>query len=258
MSLSHVFVGERTHPEDEEGINLARYDFASQHVKGKNVIDIGCGSGYGTSVLAAGGAKSALGIDYDPKVIQYAKKTYKMKNLKYQNVNVAKLSNKGKYDAVTAFEVIEHIQADQEFVKLISSLLEKNGQAYISTPNKLISSPGMDIPPNPYHVREYTPQEFQDILAKCFGKVELYGLKIKNKKKVNEENSVQSSLRWRIASSLVKMRLVRRCVNYLPRGIKRKFTGEDKLHFERTDFGLVKTGISTAPYMLAICSLKKV
>lgn len=256
MNLSYIFAGERTHPEDEEGINISRYDFAGKSVKGKTVIDLGCGSGYGTWVLANNGAKMAIGIDYDPKVIQYAKKKYKLRNLKYQNVNSSILTKRDKFQIVTAFEVIEHIKDDFEFVRLIKELLAQNGIAFISTPNKLISSPGMDTPPNPYHIREYTPTDFKKILSNDFSSVVLYGLKVKNQKIKAEEDSVHSSLRWKIASAIVRVRIIRKLMNYFPRDLKRKVTGEHKLKFSREDFGLVQGSINTAPYMLAICSQK--
>ncbi|MFM7116190.1 MAG: class I SAM-dependent methyltransferase, partial [Planctomycetota bacterium] len=57
--------------------HLARYRFASSYVSGKDVVDIACGTGYGTRLLCESGkAKSVLGIDIDDAAIAYARKKH--------------------------------------------------------------------------------------------------------------------------------------------------------------------------------------
>ena len=71
--------GERILLEKETPLMIARhfcaYRFAKSLVSGKEVLDMGCGEGYGSDFMA-GYAKSVLGSDYDKTVVDYAKNIY--------------------------------------------------------------------------------------------------------------------------------------------------------------------------------------
>ncbi|MFD1014600.1 class I SAM-dependent methyltransferase [Winogradskyella rapida] len=77
------------------------------------------------------------------------------------------------YDAVVSIEVIEHVEADEAFVKHISEVIKPGGWAYLTTPNgDFIKNEGPDK--NPDHVRHYTRQELHDLLAPYFKTVDVH------------------------------------------------------------------------------------
>ncbi|MCX7549069.1 methyltransferase domain-containing protein [Xanthomarina sp. F1114] len=77
------------------------------------------------------------------------------------------------YDAVVSIEVIEHVPADDLFVKHIAQVIKKGGWAYFTTPNgDYIKNEGPGK--NPDHIRHYTKAQLQTLLEKYFDKVEVH------------------------------------------------------------------------------------
>src|ERR1017187_3861818 len=56
--------------------HIHRYRFASKWVKGKRVLDIASGEGYGTFGLLSAGAKSVIGVDIDEEACAHAARKY--------------------------------------------------------------------------------------------------------------------------------------------------------------------------------------
>lgn len=173
--------GERILLEKETPLMIARhfcaYKFASQFVSQKNVLDIGCGEGYGSNFLA-GSAKAVSGLDYDKEVIEYAKAKYHKENLKFNCLDVENLSSlTEKFDVICSFQNIEHIQNTQKLLNNINNLLADKGLFICSTCNMKDASAGRDEPFNKFHVREYLADEFKELLEKHFKEVEIFGLR---------------------------------------------------------------------------------
>ena len=173
--------GERILPEIETPLMIARhfsaYQFAKDYCKGKNVLDIGCGEGYGSDYLS-GFAKSVTAIDYDAAAVEHAKGKYRKGNLTFRRLDVKGLSSlSDKFGAICCFQVIEHIADTESFLKDIGQMLDTSGIFIVSTCNKLDSSPGSDIPLNKFHVKEYFFRDFKELLDKHFASVHIVGLK---------------------------------------------------------------------------------
>ena len=173
--------GERILLEKESPLMIARhfsaYQFAKECIQDKEVLDIGCGEGYGSYFLA-GYAKSVMAVDYDKSVIAYASDKYKKYNLLFCVLEAKDLCSINKqFDTLCSFQVIEHIINPNIFLENIKVLLKNNGVFICSTPNKLDVSPGSDAPLNKFHVKEYLFDEFKDLLQQYFESVELFGLK---------------------------------------------------------------------------------
>ena len=164
------YTGERMVPGEVPSIfffdHLRRYYFISKLCKCKSVLDVGCGNGYGSSILADK-AKCVVGIDVEKEDIYNARHTYKKKNLKFilGGLSSKELINK-KYDVVCSFEVIEHVNDQDGFVCGIKNLMKKSGISVISTPNKLVVSPNSKKPSNPFHTKEF---EYTDSRLACLG-----------------------------------------------------------------------------------------
>lgn len=155
--------------------HYVRYIFASKFVKDKRVLDVACGSGYGCDILLKGGASEVIGVDISNEAISYCKNNYHDKNLKFEQGNALSLNFKNKsFDIITAFEFIEHIKEGEEFIRECKCVLKDDGILILSTPNKEVY--GTDHPLNvkeinPFHVKEYSKKEFEDLLKKFFDNV---------------------------------------------------------------------------------------
>jgi ubiquinone/menaquinone biosynthesis C-methylase UbiE len=163
------FTGERLVPDKSshslEAEHRARYEFAKELVKGKKVLDLGCGAGYGSFMLSEV-AESVVGVDISPEAIDHAKETYKSSNLGFVVGDVGKLPFKDReFNACVCFEVIEHIDNPNDLLKEVSRILDPKGVFVISTPNRAVK---ISSTPNPFHKKEYTVNEFTSMLRKFF------------------------------------------------------------------------------------------
>ena len=169
------FTGERIVPgrtaealfrEHEE-----RYVFAGQYVTGKKVLDIACGTGAGTSFLRKAGAQSVWGFDIDPAAIEFAKARYR--NCEFAECEATALClPDSSMDVVVSFETLEHLRDQERFLWECQRVLRPGGLLLCSTPNLGISRWSAS---NHFHVREFHPMEFRDLLASVFSSVELFG-----------------------------------------------------------------------------------
>jgi len=98
------------------------------------VLDIGCGGGSLTKLIAEKGTKCVIGFDASNNNIKNANKD-KHKNKKFVVGDALSLPFKEKYfDKVLTTEIIEHIDDDSKFVSEIARVLKKGGYAVITTP----------------------------------------------------------------------------------------------------------------------------
>ena len=173
------FTGERVVPDQVDidlwNEHLARYAFAARLAGGKRVLDAGCGSGYGSSELAAI-ARSVIGLDVSPDAVGYASQFCRSPNLTFVQGSCASLPIAPEStDLVVAFEVIEHIADWQAFLHEVQRVLAPGGRLVISTPNKdYYAETRRHTGRNPYHVHEFDFAEFESELQARFRHVALY------------------------------------------------------------------------------------
>ena len=151
--------------------HLAVYEYAQQFVKDRVVMDLGCGEGYGTALLAKT-AKKAVGVDYSSQAIAKARQNYKYDNIEFICSRVDRLKIESEtFDVITAFQLIEHLSSPGIFLSEVQRLLKHQGLFFLSTPNKKAS-----IIRHPYHFREYDQDELRVLLKNHFAKVSVFGL----------------------------------------------------------------------------------
>jgi 2-polyprenyl-3-methyl-5-hydroxy-6-metoxy-1,4-benzoquinol methylase len=171
--------GERTLPDvPEENYwyrrHLVVYEWIATRTVGKRVVDMACGEGYGSEVLARGAA-SAVGVDANPEAHEHARLRYVRQNLRFERDLVETFSEP--CDAVVFLQTIEHVQNPGEILEHFKSMLAPGGIAYVSTPNLLtLAPPGAEKSENPWHVKEYRAEEFRELCCAHFEQVELRGL----------------------------------------------------------------------------------
>jgi SAM-dependent methyltransferase len=170
------------------------YVVAKDYIRGQ-VLEVGCGEGRGIDTLLPL-AKSFTAVDKIEPVI--ASLQQRFPTGKFMAMNIPPLSGlaDNTYDSIVSFQVIEHIQEDALFLKEIHRVLKPGGIALLTTPNR-----SMSLSRNPWHIREYLPQELANLAKKFFPQVEMKG--ITGNKKVmeyHEENrrSVNRIMRFDI------------------------------------------------------------
>jgi SAM-dependent methyltransferase len=171
--------GERTLPDvPEENYwyrrHLVVYEWIAERVRGQRVIDMACGEGYGTSVLASVAA-SATGVEANPEAYEHARLRYGGANIRFARDLVESFAEHA--DAVVFLQTIEHLRAPGEVLEHFRSLVGPSGRVYVSTPNVLTLAPkGAERSGNPWHVHEYRREEFEALCRTHFAHVDLYGL----------------------------------------------------------------------------------
>jgi SAM-dependent methyltransferase len=166
-------VAERLVPELSRGQlveaeHLARYWWATTMVEGKTVLDAGCGTAYGTRILAEAGASTVVGVDVAEGVLAAARpgqppsvslEAADVQNLPYDH---------GTFDVVVCFEVIEHVADPELALDELARVIADNGLLCVSSPNRRTYIEG-----NPHHRHEYVPEELEGTLRKRFSNVML-------------------------------------------------------------------------------------
>jgi 2-polyprenyl-3-methyl-5-hydroxy-6-metoxy-1,4-benzoquinol methylase len=171
--------GERTLPDvPEENYwfrrHLVVYEWIAARVGGLRVVDLACGEGYGSAVLADAAA-DIVGVDANPDAFEHARLRYRAPNLRFVRDMVETFSEP--CDAVVFLQTIEHVHDPDGVLENLKGMLAGGGTAYVSTPNVLTLAPrGAERSGNPWHLREYRSEEFRALCAAHFGSVVLYGL----------------------------------------------------------------------------------
>jgi len=151
-----------------EAEHLKRYVWAASQASG-SILDVACGTGYGSALLARSGTVS--GLDKDAGALALARQRTPagyFRECVLPSIPFATAT----FDAVVTFETIEHIEDDSTYIAEIRRVLKPRGTLLISTPNAAVSSPDRQ-PSNPFHIREYTLDEFRALLGE-FGNVEVF------------------------------------------------------------------------------------
>jgi Methyltransferase domain len=204
-----ALTGERTLPDvPEENYwfrrHLVVYQWIAARVGGLRVIDMACGEGYGSDVLA-GSAASVVGVDANPEAHAHARARYRRANLRFERDLIETFSEPA--DAVVFLQTVEHLQdpgaALEHFRGLVAGTGEGGadrgsaggggvgqggagrgsagqgggGTVYLSTPNvRTLAPKGAERSDNPWHVHEYRAREFEQLCREHFASVALFGL----------------------------------------------------------------------------------
>ncbi|HWD85169.1 MAG TPA: class I SAM-dependent methyltransferase [Solirubrobacteraceae bacterium] len=156
--------------------HLAVYEWIADRVGGRRVLDMACGEGYGSAVLA-GSASAVAGLDANPEAHEHAKLRYQRANLSFERGLVETYGERGQFDAVVFLQTIEHVQDPDAVLRHFRDILVPGGTAYVSTPNLLtLAAPGAKKSGNPWHLKEYRAEEFRHLCTGVFADVEVLGL----------------------------------------------------------------------------------
>ncbi len=135
-----------------------------------NLLEIGCGTGRGVAVLAPS-VTHYTGVDKNEPLMTKLSAEYP--NFKFIDMFLPPLKGlaDNTFDYIVTFQVIEHIEFDDEFIKEAHRVLKPGGKLILTTVNKKYS-----LSRNPWHVREYLATELRDLMLKYFPNVKTQGI----------------------------------------------------------------------------------
>ena len=159
--------GERTVP----GLAVENYWFRRHEVAylhcvdvcaGRDVLEAGCGEGYGADLIAAT-ARTVTAVDYDAATVAHVRARYPRVGVLAANLASLPMPDSA-LDVVVNFQVIEHLWDQPQFITECLRVLRPGGSLLISTPNRITFTPGSDTPVNPFHTRELNAAELRELL----------------------------------------------------------------------------------------------
>lgn len=150
--------------------HLHRYALACELSAGKNVLDIACGEGYGSALLARN-AGSVTGVDIDAVTIEKAKKKYTSGNIRFVAADaLATLLPDQSFDLVVSYETLEHLAEQDQLLRELKRVLKPDGVLLISTPDKAQYTDKTGYR-NPFHQKELYKSDFDTLLHQYFKQV---------------------------------------------------------------------------------------
>ena len=154
--------------------HLHRYRFALDAVTGRVVLDLGSGEGYGAGMLGTT-AESVLGIDNDPSSVTHSRAHYGSATVTFAEGSAVELASRlpNEFGVVVCFEVLEHVEEHEQVVAGIRHVLKEDGLLLLSTPDREPYN-AVIAAPNPFHVREVSSAELQELLSRHFRYVRVW------------------------------------------------------------------------------------
>jgi SAM-dependent methyltransferase len=185
----------------EEIISRDRHRFAYETAAERlgssdDVLDVGCGEGYGAPILLER-AKGYVGIDLSEAVVDEARRTFGSERARFSAFDGVRIPfDDGAVDAAVSFQVIEHVADVGAYLAEIRRVVKPAGWAIFTTPNRLLRLGSGESPWNRFHLREYDPRGLTDALAAVFPSVQLLGVRASAEAEAIEIARVQRARRW--------------------------------------------------------------
>lgn len=158
------------------GEHVHRYNEALRYIQPADIVlDIACGTGFGTDIIASRTSGKVIGGDIAAEAVEECRSYWNKPNLEFRVLDGTRLDFPDHYfDKIVSFETIEHTGQYREMVAEFARVLKPGGQLILSTPNRQVMSPD-NVIVNPYHIQEFTYDELKQILEASFPNVQLSG-----------------------------------------------------------------------------------
>lgn len=230
------------------GVHAARYRFALPHVRGKRVLDIACGTGYGMRILSSA-AQTVIGADVDFTAARAARDAGPV----VVASGTALPFRTSAFEVVTTFETIEHLEQREPFLAELTRVLVPGGGLVLSTPNAWYTRPVNGRPRNPFHVFEYTAEELDAEVKRQFGEVEMLGQQISDRFRISPFWDDQQRLPKtpRVRARLVLWRILNR-LPAQPRDVASRALWGHPLFPGADDYTFTTDAVPTAPVLVVL------
>jgi len=146
--------------EESLTLHLERYGFAAEHAGPGRILDIACGVGYGTRLLAERlpTAREVVGVDLSPGAIEYARTRYADPRIRYVESDVMTFHAQEGFDTIVSLETTEHLPEPRAFLHRMAGLLRPGGFLIASVP----TTPSTDF--NPHHLHDFDERSFRKLV----------------------------------------------------------------------------------------------
>jgi ubiquinone/menaquinone biosynthesis C-methylase UbiE len=193
--------------------HIARWEFAAGYATQRVVVDCATGAGGGADLFGRAGADHVYAFDASPDAVSTARaRTGSNGCVTVREGSALSLPMQdASADLYVSLETIEHLEDDRAFLIEVRRVLRPGGVFICSTPNRAVTMPGKDAgekPWNPFHVREYTREEFVNLLSADFEVTHVLGQNLRTKGRVGVMAAVGRVLPGHLAArfnSIVKL-----------------------------------------------------
>jgi ubiquinone/menaquinone biosynthesis C-methylase UbiE len=145
--------------------------------RGDHVLDVGCGEGYGSAIVGATGAEYR-GVDVSVDSVAHARDRYDGPGVGFDAYDGGMLPyGDSAFDLVTSFQVIEHVEDVDGYLRELSRVARPGGRILLTTPNRTTRLADGERPWNRYHLREYDAAGLGEALRRVFAEVEVFGVR---------------------------------------------------------------------------------
>lgn len=168
--MERLNIHNQNYSDIESAIHLNRYLLVKDICKGKKVLDIACGEGYGSKLISEWGAEEVVGVDISSDAINVARQTFNDSNIKFIQMAAddKKIEIKQKFDLIVSLETIEHLKDPKQFLKNLKSLSHDDTVFVITCPNDYFYYPNEDEG-NKYHLKKYKFIDFKKLSEEILG-----------------------------------------------------------------------------------------
>ncbi len=170
---------------------------------GEDLLDVGCGTGGFLSEARKLGYR-AVGIDFDRDNVEIARERFHLERVYCTSLeSFLQVHTDSKFDVVTFFEVLEHMDDPNRFIGLVKAGLKPGGYIALSVPNRerFLDPLGEgDYPPN--HLTRWNALALRAFLEK--NGFEIIKLVIKELGADDVAGALKAKLRFRIAHRMIQ------------------------------------------------------
>lgn len=180
-------------------MHVATYDFARAFVRDAEVLDFGCGTGYGAKILSAH-ADSIVGVDISGEAIAEARTPPVPDNVTFEVMAPIEQEplphDDDTFDVVLSFQVIEHVPDVDVYLREIRRVLRPGGRFVCATPDRTVRLHPRQRPWNVFHLDEFSPQQMDAMMRSAFGEVDVYGMTSTPSEILAPELDRYRTMRW--------------------------------------------------------------
>jgi 2-polyprenyl-3-methyl-5-hydroxy-6-metoxy-1,4-benzoquinol methylase len=202
VSTLERLIPDQVAPDDVTGratltLHLQRYEFAAAHLKPGRLLDIACGVGYGTHLMAekARDIVEVIGVDLSQQAIEYARQHYASGQVHFQQHDAMTFVDERGFDSIVSVETLEHVPDPIGLITHLVGLIRSGGVFIASVP----TTPSVDV--NPYHLHDFTERSFRSMVTMhglrelaCLRQVQPYPLMRTLKREESRMKDMRQSL----------------------------------------------------------------